>query len=244
MRLGLRTATRAATALLLAGSAVLAAPAIAQSHGGFHGGGGGFHSGGGGGFHGGVSGGFHGGGYGGYHGGYGGYRGGYGGFRGGYYGGFGYGYGCCGYYGGFGFGDALLGAALIGGTAAVIASDQPAYYETYPAPVYPAYAPAAPPPEAYGYAPPPPPPAAPPAQQQAYRPTDPVEQCTRAAVDEAASRGDSGHVTRIDHVDGHPNGARVTGTIEVRRTSHNGEVESAHFTCTADYGQVTFFKFG
>ena len=94
-------------------------------------------------------------------------------------------------------------------------------------------------PAAYGYAPPPPP-----AQQQAYQSTDPVDQCSRAAVGEAASRGDSGRVTKIDHVDGHPNGARVTGTIEVRRTSHNGEVENARFTCTADYGQVTFFKFG
>ncbi len=250
MRLGLRTITRAATALLLAGTAasLTVAPAAAQSHGGFHGGGGGgFHGGGGGSFHGGGGGfgGYHGG-YGGYHGGYGGYHG-YGGFRGGYYGGFGYGYGCCGYYGGFGFGDALLGAALIGGTAAVIASDAPTYYETYPAPVYPAYPPAyAAPPAAYGYAPPPPPPAPQPGyqSQQAYQSTDPVDQCSRAAVNEASSRGDSGHVTKIDRVDGHPNGARVTGTIEVRRTSHNGEVENARFTCTADYGQVTFFRFG
>ena len=51
-------------------------------------------------------------------------------------------------------------------------------------------------------------------------------------------------MTKIDHVDGHPNGARVSGEIEVRRTSHNGEVENARFTCTADFGQVTFFKFG
>lgn len=172
--------------------------------------------------------GFHGGGFGGYHGGFGGYHGGFGGYRG--YGGYGY----RGYYGGFGFGDALLGAAIIGGTAAVIAS-QPTYYETYPAPVYQAY-PA--PPEAYGYAPPPPP--AP--QQQAYQSSDPVELCTQAAVGEAASRGDTGRVTKIDRVDGFANGAHVTGTLEVRRSQ--GGTENARFTCTADYGQVTAFRFG
>ena len=232
-----------ATIALASGSAaIIAVPAVAQSHGGgFHGGGGGgFHGGGGGSFHGG-GGSFHGGG-GGFHGGDGyrgyGYRGGYG--YGGFRGGFGFGYGCCygGYYGGFGFGDALLGAAVIGGTAAIIASNEPDYY-AYPAPVYPAYPVPAP---AYGYASPPT--GSPPPQQQAYQPTDPVEQCTRAAVNEAAQRGDSGHITKIDRVDGEPNGARVTGTFEVRRDSHKGEIETARFSCTAAFGQVTSFRFG
>lgn len=219
MRLNFYTISKTAATLLLAGNAaaLALAPAAAQSRGGFHGGGG-FHSGG---FGGGS--GFHGGGF---RGGFGGYRGGYGGYRG--YGGFGY----RGYYGGFGVGDALLGAALIGGTAAIIASSNDRYYEPYPVPVYPAY-PAA---EIYDYAAPPP--------AQAYASNDPVDQCTRAAINEAASRGDGARVTRIDHVDGHPNGARVIGTLEVRRTSHNGEVENARFTCTADYGQVTSFRFG
>ena len=229
MQSTLRIVSKAAVAVAAVGAIVLAAvPAAA-----YRGGGGGFHGGSVGGFHGG--GGFRGGGYGGYRGGYGGYRG-YGGFG---YGGFGYGYGGFGY--GFGYGDALLGAALIGTTAAVIASDQP-YYEAYPAPVYPAYPPPAyaPPPADYGYAPAPPPVP----QQQAYQSTDPVEQCTRAAIGEASSRGDTGHVTRIDRVDSHANGARVTGTLEVRRNSHSGETETAHFTCTAEYGQVTSFRFG
>ncbi|MBV8973457.1 MAG: hypothetical protein JO290_14325, partial [Sphingomonadaceae bacterium] len=125
-------------------------------------------------------------------------------------------------------------------TAAVIASDQPSYYETYPAPVYAYPPPVAAPPPGYGYAPPPPP--AP--QQQAYQSADPVDQCSRAAVDEAASHGDSGRVTRIDHVDPFQNGAHVTGTLEVRRADRNGAVENARFTCTASYGQVTAFKFG
>lgn len=225
-----RTAYRTALMAALAAGVVSAStPTMAE---GFRGGGGGFR--GGGGFHGGGEfrgGGFRGGGFRGDHDGFRGYRG-YGGFGG--YSGFGYGrYG--GYYGGFGLGEALLGAALIGGTAAVIASSGPTYYETYPAPVYQAYAPviAAVP---YGYAPQ--------VQPPVYASTDPVEQCTRAAVGEAAARGDTGRVTRIDHVDGYANGARVTGTLEVRRTSRNGAVENARFTCTADYGQVTNFRFG
>ncbi len=213
MRLGMA----AAVAALTLGSA----PATAAGFrgGGFRGGsfaGGGFHGGAG------FSTGFRGHGFGGY------------GYRGYGYRGYGYrGYG--GYYGGFGVGEALLGAALIGGTAAIIASEQP-YYEPVPVPVYPAY----PPPAAYGEVAPPPPPQ----QQQAYTSVDPVDQCSRAAVGEAAARGDSGRVTRIDRVDGQPNGARVTGTLEVRRVSHNGEVENARFTCTADYGHVTSFRFG
>ncbi len=225
MRTSLRMMARAALTLALAGGTALAtAPASAAGfHGGF-GGGGGFHGGGG----------------------FGGYHSGFGGYHGGYHGGFGgYGYrGCCygGYYGGFGFGEALLGAAIIGSTAAIIA-DQPTYYETYPAPVY-AYPPPVavappPPPAAYGYAPPPPP-----QQQQAYQSADPVDQCSRAAVDEAASHGDSGRVARIDRVDPFQNGAHVTGTLEVRRSDRNGAVENARFTCTASYGQVTAFRFG
>ena len=212
---------------LVVGVTLTPSPAAAQAHGGggFHGGGGGFR--GGGEFHGGFRGGDHDG-----------FRGGYGGHRG-YGGGFGFGgYGCCygGYYGGFGFGDALFGAAIIAGTAAVIASE-PTYYQTYPPP-YPVYAPPvvlAPP--VYGYAPPPP-------AEPAYRPVDPVEQCSRAAVGEAAARGDAGHVTKIDRVDAYPNGANVTGVLEVRRADRHGALENARFTCTAAYGQVTAFRFG
>lgn len=271
MRLGFRAASGAALALaLFAGDlttlSLTPAAASAQSHGGgFHGGGGGFH-GGGGGFHGGDHDGYHGGG-GGFHGGdHDGYRGGYGGYRGGYrgyggfgYGGFGYG-GYGGYYGGFGLGDALLGAAVIGGTAAIIASNnEPVYeapypvYQTYP-PVYaPAYAPPAyapgyvPPAYAPGYAPPAVYGAAPPPAAYSNPSHDPVEQCSRAAVSEAVSHGDSGRILSIDRVDGHENGAQVLGTLEVHRADRNaahGSVERARFTCSTDYGQVTAFRFG
>ena len=112
----LRTIARTALTLLVAGATTVAVVPVAAQ--GYHGGGG---------FHGGVGGGFRGGDY----------RG--GGYRG--FGGFGYrGYG--GYYGGFGVGDALLGALVIGGTAAVIASQRDYYepvYPAYPVPVAPAY---------------------------------------------------------------------------------------------------------
>lgn len=221
MRVGFRALTGAALALaMFAGDvsslSLVPAAASAQSHGG-HGGGGSFH-GGGGSFRGG-------GGFGGYRGGYG-YRG-YGGY-GGYYGG----------YGGFGFGDFLLGAAVIGGTAAIIASNDRPDYEDYP--VYdappPAYDPNYAPPGAYappvGYAVP---------QGQA-RANDPVDQCSRAAIGEAARNGDGGRVLSVDQVAPHENGARVTGTLEVTRRDRS--IERARFTCTADYGQVTSLRFG
>jgi len=194
--------------------------------------------------------GFYGGGFGGYRGGFGGYRGfggfgfrgygygyGYGGYGGyGYrgYGGYGYrGYG--GYYGGYGVGDALLGAAIIGGTAAIIASERPRYYVERAYPVYPAYPAYPAPPVAYGYVAPPAP---------AYGSNDPVELCSRAAVGEAGARGDSGRVTRIDRVDGFANGGNVYGNLEVRRSTRGGAFENARFSCTANYGQVTAFRFG
>ena len=156
-----------------------------------------------------------------------------------------------GYYGGYGFGDALLGAAVIGSTAAIIASNQPDYYDlsgvrstATPRPSTPRRS-IRPPRRAMAMRrrrPDRRPRRQP--QQQAYQSTDPVDQCSRAAVSEAASRGDNGRVTKIDRVDSHANGARVIGTLEVRRDSHNGEVENARFTCTADFGQVTSFRFG
>nr|WP_295662773.1 hypothetical protein [Polymorphobacter sp.] len=244
MRVGFRALTGAALGLaLFAGDistlSLMPSAAMAQrgGGGGFHGGGGfgGYH-GGGGGFHGGggFGGGYHGGGFGGYRGGYGGYRGGYG-YRG--YGGFGYG----GYYGGYGFDDFLLGAALVGGTAAIIASNDRPVYDTYP--VYeappPVYDPGYAPPGAYappaGYAP-----LAPPPQQ--YASNDPVAQCSSAAVGEANSNGDSGRVLSVDQVVPHENGARVIGTLEVFK--RNQSTERARFTCTADYGHVTSFRFG
>ena len=194
---------------------------------------------------------FYGGGYGGYGGGYGGYRGhssfslglGFGG-----YGGYGGGYG--GYYGGggFGLGEALLGAAIIGGTAAIISSnnrrrydESATVYQAYP----PAYAPSYAPRYAPGYAPPVDYGAAP--AEPAYVSHDPVEQCSRVAVSEAANHGDSGRVVSIDRVDGRENGARVLGTMEINRSGRDGNrsgFERARFTCTADYGQVTAFRFG
>ncbi len=81
-------------------------------------------------------------------------------------------------------------------------------------------------------------------QQQAYQSNDPVELCTHAAVDEAAQRGDSGRVSRVDRVDPFENGAHVTGTLEVHRSDRNNSVENARFTCTASFGQVTAFRFG
>lgn len=192
--------------------------------------------------------GYHGGGYhGGYRGGgYHGYRGhgGYHGYRGGYYGGY-----------GFGLGDALLGAAIIGGTAAIISSANSGYdsYQTYPAPVYaapvdgyaePDYAPQP------GYAPQPD--YAP--QQQGYAPqqgyaapsasaqVDPVEQCSRAAERQAQSNGGFARVVAIDRVDPRPTGAQVRGTLEIdgngRRATRTG------FTCTASYGQIVGLNLG
>jgi hypothetical protein len=230
MRVGFRALTGVALGLaLFAGdiSTLSLTPSAAMAQRG--GGGGGFHGGGfhdGGGFHGG-GGGFHGGGgFGGYRGGYGGYRGGYG-YRG--YGGFGYG----GYYGGYGFDDFLLGAALVGGTAAIIASSDRPVYDTYP--VYeappPVYDPGYAPPGAY---------AAPPPQR--YASNDPVAQCSSAAVGEANSNGDDGRVLSVDQVVPHENGARVIGTLEVIK--RNQSTERARFTCTADYGHVTSFRFG
>lgn len=252
MRIRGKAAARAALVLALLGgdlATLSLTPAAASADSYFRGGlsfGSGFGHGGYGGF-----GGYRGfGGYGGYrpfggYGGFGGYRdyGGWGGHGswggrgyGGYYGG---GYGG---YGGYGVGEALLGAAIIGGTAAIIASnDRPTYYavprqvySAYP-PVYQTYPPVAvAPPSAYGYAP----------ADPAYRVNDPVEQCSRAAVNEAAARGDAGRVTRIDRVEPYANGARVSGTLEVRRSSRSGSIETARFTCSADYGQVTAFRFG
>ena len=242
MRLGLRALTGTVLGLaLFAGDvstlSLMPAVASAQSHGG----GGGFHGGGGGGgFHGGGGGFRSGGGFrGGYGGGYG-YRGGFGGYRG--YGGYGYrGYGGFGYgYDGFGFGDFLLGAAVIGGTAAIIASHERPVYDSYP--VYdappPAYDPSYAPLGAYappaGYAPPP--------TAPAYGTNDPVDQCSRAAVGQASANGDNGRVLSVDQVTPHENGARVIGTLEVSK--RNQSTERARFTCTADYGQVTSFRFG
>ncbi|UAJ11737.1 hypothetical protein [Polymorphobacter megasporae] len=239
MRVGLRALTGAVLGLALfsgdiSALSLMPSAASAQRHGG---GGGGFHGGGGG---------FHGGGFGGYRGGYGGYRGGYGGYGYRGYGGFGYG----GYYGGYGFDDFLLGAALVGGTAAIIASNDRPVYDTYPfydAPP-PAYDPGFAPPGAYAppgyapqaaYAPPPPPPEQ---QQQQYASSDPVAQCSGAAVAQVASNGDNGRVLSVDQVVPHENGARVMGTLEV--TKRNQTSERARFTCTADYGHVTSFKFG
>lgn len=183
------------------------------------------------------------------------YRGGFGGFRGGYrgryYGGYGHRY-----YrgGGFDFGDALLGAAIIGGTAAIISSaNRPAYdggyaYQTYPAPPPPppaSYAPgyAPPPPDAYGddgYAED----GAPPQ----YGAADPVEQCSRAAEREAQSRGGFARVIGIDKVDGRPNGAHVRGTLEITsgqdRNGNPSRTDRTGFVCTADYGQITGLRVG
>ena len=55
------------------------------------------------------------------------------GYRGGGWGGGSRGGGWGGYYGGFGVGDALLGAAIIGVTAAIIASNDRPVYDSYPA---------------------------------------------------------------------------------------------------------------
>lgn len=262
MQLGFRAATGAALALamLVGDVATLSsapAAALADPHGGGHGGGG-FHGGNGfngKGFHGGEHGGF-GHDYDGFRGGYGGYRGSYSGFGFGY-GGYGGGYGYGGYFGSSGLGTALLGAAIIGGTAAIISSNSRAAYDE-PYPVYqtypPAYAPAYVPPLAYApdYAPPAYVPAyTPPADygasaEPAYASHDPVDQCSRAAVGEATNLGDSGRVLSIDRVDAYSNGAQVQGTLEVRRPDRDnrGSVERARFTCTADYGQVTAFRFG
>jgi len=154
-----------------------------------------------------------------------------GGYRGGYRD---YGYrGRGAYYGGgIGFGDFLLGAAIIGGAAAIISSNNRRNYDSYP--VY-----DAPPP---GYAPYYAPSAAEARPGQHDAAIDPVEQCSRAAVGEAAANGDNGRVLSVDQVVPHENGARVTGTLEV--TKRNRSTERARFTCTADYGQVTGFRFG
>lgn len=237
MQIGIRAVTGAVLGLTMFAGDIAAlsltpSEASAWGRGGYYGGGGfrggGFYRGGGYGF-------------GGYRGGYGfrGYRVGYG-FRGGYgfpggfgYGGFGYrGFG----YGGFGAGDFLLGAAVVGGIAAIATSanrnydDGYATYRAYP----PEVANGAPPQGAY----------APPPVAETRASTDPVEQCSRVAEQEAASNGDSGRVRSIDRVDTHQNGAQVVGTLEVRKGDRNGATDRARFTCTADYGQVTAFRFG
>lgn len=153
-----------------------------------------------------------------------GYRG--GGWGGGYRGG-----GWGGYYGGFGVGDALLGAAIIGVTAAIIASNDRPVYDSYPA--YRTYPPTYAPPVEYGYAAP---------SEPVYASPDPVGQCSRAAATEAARRGDNGRVLSIHQVTAHENGARVSVTLEIRHGDR--DAECARFTCTADYGQVTSFRFG
>jgi len=193
--------------------------------------------------------------YGGHHGGgyYG--HGGYGGYRGGYYGGRRY-YGG----GGFGFGDFLLGAAVVGGVAA-IASANSGYggygydtYQTYPAPVYVTPAPV--------YVTPPPVYVTPPAAayntgpagydnggaepQQAQAQIDPVQQCSRAAEVDAQARGGIARVTGIDHVDNNQTGARVSGRLEVNvggdQNGNNSRVERSRFDCTAQYGQITALR--
>ena len=200
----MRFGFRAATGAAVSLALLVGVPAAADPRGYD---GGGFHSGGGFGYHGGGWGG--------------GYRGGgWGGGWGGYYGGF-----------GFGVGDALLGAAIIGVTAAIIASNDRPVYDSYPA--YRTYPPTYAPPVEYGYAAP---------SETVYASPDPVGQCSRAAATEAARRGDNGRVLSIHQVTAHENGARVSVTLEIRRGDR--DAERARFICTADYGQVTSFRFG
>lgn len=169
------------------------------------------------------------------------------GHHGGYNGGYGHGgHYRRGYGGGFGLGDFLLGAAILGGTAAIISSaNNPPYaYQTYPPVVY-----ATPPAAPYGYADGAPqspaydaePDAYPPQEQDAH--IDPVEQCSRAAERQAQSRGGLARVAGIDRVDSGQNGARVSGRLEISDGGGNADrVDRIKFDCTATYGQITALR--
>ncbi|QXQ05805.1 hypothetical protein KX816_16550 [Sphingosinicellaceae bacterium] len=144
--------------------------------------------------------------------------------------------------GGIGLGGALLGAAIIGGIAVAASNnnrDQPPVYYGDPSP-QPGYAQGYEP-EVYGEAGPPPPPEALDGRNSAEN--GPVEDCTRAAEQQAETRGGRAHVTGIDRVDPIEGGANVLGYLEIDR-GQNAPLQRLGFSCRAAYGQVTGIRLG
>lgn len=151
------------------------------------------------------------------------------------------GYGHHGYYrhhgGGIGVGGALLGAAIIGGVA-IAASN--ANRDRAPD-----YRDGGPPPQGYdreGYD------DAPDVYDRDSGPVEeadsgPVADCSRAAEQEARSRGGFARVTGIDRVDPIEGGANVLGTMEVTHGSA-APAERFGWSCRAADGRVTGIRLG
>lgn len=168
----------------------------------------------------------------GYHGG--GYDRGYGGYHGHHEG-----------RGGFGIGDFLLGAALVGGIAAIASSASASHTRGYDARYAPndGYAPQGAYGDAYGGG----------YSSEGYADgnasgvaSDAVEQCSRAAERAAQNDGGYASVTRIDRVQPYRDGARVFGTLRIDYQAQGYAPRSDHtrFDCTAGDGRVTGLRLG
>ena len=147
--------------------------------------------------------------------------------------------------GGIGVGGALLGAAIIGGiaVAASNSNNDRDYVPVYEGNGGSGYAPGYEPgyaPEVYGNAAPPPPDVR---DGRDSAENGPVEDCTRAAEQQAETRGGNAHVTGIDRVDPIEGGANVLGYLEIDR-GQNAPVQRLGFSCRAAYGQVTGIRLG
>ena len=148
-------------------------------------------------------------------------------YHGGGYGG-GYGHGWGGYHHdrGIGIGGVLLGAALIGGIAAIASQPRaPAYDNGYTP--YDGYR-GGEPQGSY----------AEPGYDDRAAAGDPVEQCSRAAERAAQEDGRFARVTGIDRVENRDRGVRVRGTLQIDDGDHT------RFDCTADYGRITALRLG
>jgi hypothetical protein len=179
----------------------------------------------------------------GWHGGHGGY---YGHGHGGYYGHRGGGIGA--------FGGFVLGAAVIGGVAAIASANsrdgerdyQRSYNGAYDAPGYQGD---------YGYSEPSAYDSANDEYEQAREGNyddrgdarsaggDPVTDCSRAAERRAQVDGGYARVLRIDKVTDVEGGAAVRGTLEVNR-GREAPVARMAFTCTASHGDIRQLRLG
>ena len=160
-----------------------------------------------------------------------------------WHGGYGGGYG---YHGGYhhdrgvGLGGVLLGAAIIGGVAAIASSNHRGRYASGYAPGYGGSGYSEP---AYGYG------------QSSYdggydrgsgydqrAGADPVEACSREIDRAAGERGDRARVTGIDDVRGYGGGSTVRGHVEIER--NYGGAERRGFSCNANYNGEARVRFG
>lgn len=133
--------------------------------------------------------------------------------------------------GGFGVGEFLLGAALVGGIAAIVSSNDHSRSPAYDR-VDDGYPPQGTAPRGY--------------VDERDGPPSPVEQCSRAAEREAQASGGYARVTGIDSVRPFRDGARVFGTLQIDYQA-DGDAprrDRTRFDCTANAGGVTGLRVG